>query len=285
MSCANDSGSGGSFEMVKYPRTHHLQGSKLQPGDEDLSQVRLSELAGAHLVIEEKLDGANAAFSFDVEGRLLLQSRGHYLTGGPREKHFAMFKTWAATHCEALHAAVGHRYVVYGEWLYAKHTVFYDRLPHWFLEFDCWDREAQEFLSTERRVELLQHAPVCHVPVVHRGTVARVDELRALVTTSLYKTPRWRERLAEVAEELGLDVERVQHQTDPRPTSEGLYLKHEEGGRVVGRYKWIRDSFLQSVQVSDSHWLNRPIVPNQLAEGVDIFAPECEKPERGTRAP
>ena len=72
--------------MIKYPRTHHLEGSRLQPGDEDLSQVRLSSLRSVPLVIEEKLDGANAALSFDGKGELLLQSRGHYLVGGGREK-------------------------------------------------------------------------------------------------------------------------------------------------------------------------------------------------------
>jgi hypothetical protein len=41
---------------------------------------------------------------------------------------------------------------------------------------------------------------------------------------------------------------------------------------VLGRYKWIRASFLTSVLDSGSHWLNRPIVPNQLASGVELFA-------------
>lgn len=95
--------------MIKYPRTHHLEGSRLQPGDDDLSQVRLSSLRGVPLVIEEKLDGANAALSFAADGELLLQSRGHYLTGGGREKHFALFKTWAATHQEAFREVLGDR--------------------------------------------------------------------------------------------------------------------------------------------------------------------------------
>ncbi len=45
--------------ILKYPRTPHLEGSRLQPGDEDLSQIRFSEIAGRHLVVEEKCDGAN----------------------------------------------------------------------------------------------------------------------------------------------------------------------------------------------------------------------------------
>jgi hypothetical protein len=52
---------------------------------------------------------------------------------------------------------------------------------------------------------------------------------------------------------------------------EGLYVKVEEQGRVVERYKFIRASFLTTVLDSGSHWLRRPILANQLAEGVDLF--------------
>ena len=37
--------------IVKYPRTPHIEGSRLQPGDEDLSQVPFGEIAGRHIVI------------------------------------------------------------------------------------------------------------------------------------------------------------------------------------------------------------------------------------------
>ena len=79
-------------ELIKYPRTPHLKGSKLQPGDEDLSQIFPSKILGKYIVIEEKVDGANTAISFDENGELLLQNRGHYLTGGFRERHYNLFK-------------------------------------------------------------------------------------------------------------------------------------------------------------------------------------------------
>lgn len=80
---------------AREPRTTHwsacsniralpLEGSRLQPGDEDLEQVPFERVRGRHLVVEEKLDGANAGISFGPDGELRLQSRGHYLTGGPR---------------------------------------------------------------------------------------------------------------------------------------------------------------------------------------------------------
>ena len=53
--------------IIKYPRTPHIQGSRLQPGDEDLRQRRFSEIAGRHVVLEEKIDGANFSFRYDAE--------------------------------------------------------------------------------------------------------------------------------------------------------------------------------------------------------------------------
>ena len=58
--------------------------------------------AATHLVIEEKVDGANSAISFDSTGSIRLQSRGHYLVGGARERHFDLLKTWANVHATAL---------------------------------------------------------------------------------------------------------------------------------------------------------------------------------------
>ncbi len=251
--------------MLKYPRTRHLQGSRLGPGDEDLEAAPFAAIAGRPLVVEEKMDGANAAISFDEAGQLWLQSRGHFLTGGAREKHFAALKPWAHANADALRERLGARYVMYGEWLFAKHTVFYDALPHHFLEFDVLDREDGTFLSTDRRRALLDGSPVTSVPVLARGAFRRQDALVALVGPSTFKSAAWRTRLAETARARELDIDRVMRETDPSDEMEGLYLKVEEEGRVVERFKWVRKSFLTSVVDSGTHWLARPIVPNGLA--------------------
>ena len=45
---------------------------------------------------------------------------------------------------------------------------------------------------------------------------------------------------------------------------EGIYIKVEENGRVVDRMKYVRASFLQTVEESPTNWLDRPIVPNRI---------------------
>lgn len=262
------------FTFIKYPRTPHLVGSRLQPGDDTVGQVDLASLTGGEFVWEEKIDGANAAVSFSSEGRLMLQSRGHVLTGGAREGQFSLFKAWASCHEQVFLDLLGTRYVMYGEWCFAKHTVFYDRLPHYFLEFDIFDRERQSFLATDERHALLAGSPVISVPVVHRGRLTTEKQVRQLIRPSLYKSADWEESLRVSALEAGIDPDEAGRQTEQSSLSEGLYLKHESGGAVVGRYKYVRADFLQAIAESGSHWAERPLLPNRLADGVDLFSGE-----------
>lgn len=176
--------------FIKYPRTPHLVGSRLQPGDDTSGQVDPGSLSGGECVWEEKIDGANAALSFSTDGRLVLQSRGHILNGGAREGQFSLLKAWASCHERALYERLGARFILFGEWCFAKHTVFYDRLPHYFLEFDIFDRERQVFLATGIRHDMLAGSPVVSVPVVHQGSLKTEKDLKNLIRPSLYKSPR-----------------------------------------------------------------------------------------------
>jgi hypothetical protein len=259
------------LELFKYPRTHHIEGSRLQPGDEDLEAIPFPEIQGRYLVVEEKMDGANAAVSFTPEGKLLLQSRGHYLTGGAREKHFNLFKQWGHTHAHALWPVLGDRYIMYGEWLYARHTIFYTHLPHYFMEFDVLDKQSGQFLSTARRWEMLAGLPIVPVKVLQEGIFTSLSSLTALVGPSYFIQGDHLSALREACQEMGLDADRALRETDPSPNMEGLYVKVEEDGTVRERYKYVRASFLTAVRQSESHWLTRPIIPNRLAPGVDIF--------------
>jgi hypothetical protein len=263
-----------SVPLLKYPRTAHLEGSRLQAGDTDDGQTPLSALQGQHVVIEEKLDGANAAVSFTSGGELLLQSRGHYLAGGASERQFNLFKHWAAAHEPTLLERLEDRYGMYGEWCFAKHSCWYDRLPAFFLEFDLYDRQAQCFLSTPARHALLDGSPVLSVPVLYEGEMPhQAKALRSLVWPSLARSAGWKVAFEQAVMQEGQPLELVRQQTDLSDLAEGLYLKTESQGEVTGRYKWVRPDFVQTILDSGSHHSRRPVLPNQLAPGVDLYAP------------
>ena len=257
-----------NFDIVKYPRTRHLRGSRLGPGDEDLTQAPFSEIFGRHIVIEEKIDGANSAISFDGEGNLLLQSRGHYLDGGHRERHYNLLKQWANNNVDVFFDVLGTKYIMYGEWMYAKHTVFYDALPSYFMEFDIYDRENGVFLDTpSRKVLTDKMGIVSSVPVLASGVFHSKEEIVSLIGNSNYISENHIENLRALATRLDLDVERQVRETDPSRLMEGLYIKVEENGLTVDRFKFVRQGFIQAVMESGSHWQSRPIIPNLLKDG------------------
>lgn len=160
---------------------------------------------------------------------------------------------------------------MYGEWLYARHTIFYNALPHYFMEFDILDRHTDEFLSTPRRMALLAGLPVCSVSVLGTGPFRALPDLTGVIGSSSFIRGDHLAELEALAQSLGLDPARSTQETDRSHSMEGLYIKVEEDGRVTERYKYVRASFLTTVVQSNSHWLSRPIIPNQLLPGVDIF--------------
>jgi len=162
--------------------------------------------------------------------------------------------------------------VMYGEWCYGKHTIFYNDLPHYLLEFDLYDAREALFLSTARRMELLRDAPfIASVHVLHSGPLPSLAALQGLVGPSRFIAPGYREQLREAALAQGLDPERALGETDPSGWMEGLYIKVEDADAVTARYKYVRSGFLQTVLDSDSHWMDRPLLPNRLREGVSLW--------------
>lgn len=255
-------------ELHKYVRTPHIKGSRFQHDDHDLEAVDWKELAGKHLVIEEKMDGSNCGISFDQRRSLQLQSRGHYLRGGPRERQFELLKQWAHTHASSFYDVLGSRYVMYGEWLFAKHTFYYDALPHYFMEFDILDTKTGEFLDTSRRCEMLRECPVKCVHVIARGAFKKLDELSSMITRSNFITDERIINLNNAAEAAGVVATAAWSHTDHSTDMEGLYVKWEEDGVVKGRYKFVRQSFTNSILDQETHWHDRPIIQNRLVPGA-----------------
>lgn len=262
-------------KIYKYPRTPHFEGSRFQIGDEDLDSIKFESIKNSFCVIEEKVDGANCGISFDKNGKMYLQSRGHFLNGGYGEGQFDLFKTWANTFSYRLWELLGHRYVMYGEWLYAKHTVFYDELEHYFMEFDIFDKVEGKFLSTKRRKELLEnYGFIKSVLVLKSGIISSKKEITSLLLKSNFKSSNWWKVLEHSCTELKLSYEIAKKQTDNTELMEGLYIKIEDEDYVLGRMKYVRASFLNTIMDSETHWVNRPIIPNRLKCGINIFSEE-----------
>lgn len=239
--------------FVKYPRTPHLFGSKGTDDDKHMGEAEsLRFVADGSLIVEEKIDGTNVGIHFHADGTMALQCRGHLITEGVHPQ-YDLFKQWAVVKRPVLEDRLGGRYILFGEWAYARHSVHYRRLPHYFFEFDIYDKQAGAFLDLERRMGLLEGSGIRTVPVLHRGAADR-ERLSALIGPSQFDA-------------------RFEDPTTGRVDGrmEGLYLRTEAGGVVIGRAKLVRPEFVEKVKRS-AHWQYQAMTPNLLEDGADLWA-------------
>ena len=147
---------------------------------------------------------------------------------------------------------LGGQFILYGEWLYAKHSVHYRKLPHYFFEFDIYDKDAGRFLDLATRLRMLEGTGLRTVPVAHRGRV-RADDLQALIGPSAFDSAF---------------ENPVTGRTDN--LMEGVYVRTEAGGYVTGRAKLVRPEFVEKVKQSE-HWQHQRMIPNLLEDGANIW--------------
>lgn len=224
-------------DLFKFPSTPHLA---CLPGidirdEKVLTEAQRDEFLRHEVTIEEKVDGANLGLSFDAEGNICAQNRGSYLDL-PGSGQWKKLGDWLAHNMDALFEHLSDRYILFGEWCYAQHSVFYDRLPDWFLGFDVYDKQKGRFFSVERRDAFLRELRLAQVPVLARGHFAYPEILMLLSTSKFSDQP-----------------------------AEGIYLRCDRGNWLVQRAKLVRPTFIQAIE---QHWSRSAIRPNRLTLNV-----------------
>ncbi|MDP3278484.1 MAG: RNA ligase family protein [Deltaproteobacteria bacterium] len=222
----------GSFEH-KFPRTPHLHGSGATRDDRVLSQRDTLALLSQPLLIEEKIDGSNVGISFDEDGALRLQNRGHFLSMGEHEQYGPLWP-FVYERREVLFELLGPDRVLFGEWCFARHSCAYDALPAYLLVFDLYDKRDKSFADRATVDRVCAQADCATVPILGRGVVLRtLDALERMVGRSRFGPER----------------------------AEGAYLRLESDGQVKTRCKWVRPDFTAGIT---EHWKRRSLEKNQL---------------------
>jgi len=226
-------------DFHKFPRTPHLAvlADSVIRDDKVMSASEREMFLRHELVVEEKIDGANLGISFDGEARVRCQNRGSYLQY-PYEGQWKKLSEWLAPKTDILFEKLADRYILFGEWCYAQHSVFYNRLPDWFLGFDIFDKESLKFLSCSRRDAIFRDIGISGIPVIAKGHFT-LSELKGMLSFS---------RLCD------------------KP-AEGIYLRFEQEDWLKQRAKLVRPEFIQSV---GDHWTRGGIKVNQLKRGARI---------------
>lgn len=214
----------------KYPRTFHLPYS---PGasKEDKIQHDVSDLVGRHLIMTEKMDGSNVCLTRDG-----LFARSH--AGPPSHPSFDRLKA----HHSAVARNIPKDIEIFGEWLYAVHSIRYNKLPSYLQVFGV--RQGSIWWTWEETQEMANEILVATTPAIFEFYPETEAELRSKVEVVAVHN-FFKPACGELRE--GVVV---------RPLGE---FRDEHFDRSV--VKWVRADHVQT----DEHWKHKAIETNGLA--------------------
>ena len=205
--------------MKKYGRTYHLP---ISPGatSDDKVMRNIDALISGDLVVTEKMDGENTTMH---------RSGTH--ARSPDSRHHPS-RDWLKAFAAGISAQLSEDERVVGEYLFARHSVVYDRLPSYFLGFAWVIGDTVQ--SWDDTIERFAYLGITPVPQLCRGAYRPrlFEDLAA--SLDLHRQEGFVARVAEAFAESDM------------PTRMG---------------KYVRDGHVQS----DTHWMKAELVRNGLA--------------------
>ena len=213
------------MDPIKYPKTPHLPWS---PGVSRDDKVLKStdHFIGKKIVATIKMDGENTTIYKDYIHARSLDSKDH------PSRHWV----------KRLQRDIGYRipdgWRICGENLFAKHSIYYESLPSYFLVFSVWN-DINECLSYLDTISFCDELGLEIVLPMHIGIWG--DETHLLINKRfkvLHDTDEWQDE--------GYVVR--------------LYdsFKYEAFGKSVAKY--VREAHVQT----DDHWMYQQIIKNGL---------------------
>ncbi len=220
----------------KYNRTFHLPWSEGCTSD-DKKASDVSSLINCEIIITEKMDGSNCCLERDG-----VYARTH--SGPPTHPSFDIIK---AKHARTKHL-IPEGYQLFGENLFAQHSIHYSKLPQYFMLFairvlNGKDGSGDEAVFWEKWDNIRYFADdmgMETVPVLYDGRVSSEKELRDL-TQELMKQPSV---CGDTREGVVVRVT-------------GQFAEHEFSKSVM---KMVRKNHVQT----GDHWSHKEIVKNGL---------------------
>jgi len=145
--------------LVKYPSTWHLPWSENYKDTTDRVLDNADHFEGKSVVITEKMDGENTTM-YGVTGKCHARS----LDSAYHESRSDVRRIAG----EVAHT-IPKGWRVCGENMFAKHSIYYDKLDALFLVFSVWD-DKNVCLSWDETQEFCDERGLKTVPVLYRGT-------------------------------------------------------------------------------------------------------------------
>ena len=195
------------MKIIKPVKATHLLGSKASKKDPKFDVFETSNFLSERLIYQEKIDGFPIAVSFDKDGGLIIKHLGKT----PPSVIGTAVKKWANAKEAMLLNYLGDDFVLHGEWMKERQTVFYDNLPSPFVAVDIFDKENEVYLCMERLDQFCSLAQVVPAPTIIAG-VFNIEDVA-----------RWASRPSKFGQE----------------QVEGVYVRMDDEFRTISRAQYV----------------------------------------------
>ena len=208
---------------IKYPKTYHLPWSKSVARDDKV--IDNLDLLTEDIVITEKMDGENTTvYNNAIHARSIDSSRHES-------------RSFVKALASRFQYMIPNNWRICGENLFAKHSIWYDNLPSYFLGFAVFD-DHNMCLSWKDTVTFLNALGVKTVPVIYEGPPLSAKEIYE-ITKPITENP-------ELHEGYVIRVSRAFHFDD---------FKYNIA-------KYVRKGHVNT----DAHWQYKEVVKNKTQE-------------------
>jgi len=224
-------------EVPKMPSMKHLPWSQEEArqqkwlGREETKEMFFEENSMNQIVITEKMDGANACLTKDK-----VYARSH--SGEPHREEWDYLKK---RHREELMHKIPEDFAIFGEYLYAKHSIKYEDLPSYFLVFGVYYKPRDEWMAWYNVKAIAKEIGLPTVPEIE---VLRLTDLEEFL-------------------EIGDEFKRYEYIEDRMPEGESKYGDTREGYVIRNADRFKVDELTENmakcvredhVQTEELHW-------------------------------
>jgi len=204
-------------KYTKYPSTPHVPWSPSVKED-DFVLKTFDKFKGQRIIVSEKMDGESCTMYNDHIHARSINSRYH------------ASRTWVKAFWSGIKSNIPEGSRICGENLYAKHSIFYNSLPSYFMGFSYWNSTMS--LSWDDTVEKFTELGIIPVPVIYDGEFSE----KVLKELTKFNT--------DIQEGYVVRVARA----------------FEFGEFAECMAKYVRKNHVQT----DEHWMYSEIIPNVL---------------------
>lgn len=223
----NQSNTGGEIKYTKYPSTSYFSFSPGGTGEKDRMIANIKEFVGVPIGITYKMDGSNVKLTTDY-----VAARNGIVA---QHKSFDLLKAFHKKFCHLIPKDIE----IYGEWLYAKHSIHYKDLKAYLQIFGVFDTRTNLWQSwgvVECVADIIGFPTV---PVVCREQVFKTE--------------------GELISFIVLEGDRVIEQGHEGLVIRNIYPFHDaQFGRFMAKY--VRKDHVQT----DEHWSQVEIIKNEV---------------------